>query len=140
VSGRLTQSEVNKTVDFCFNAFQDTTPEERQKVLDRLQQLNGNTDIPIETTEDIEKFSEDELRILKHIRARQMLRLEDSFNLNHFSEDVIDGYAPNIKRGKLGIVARDAVKGKGFEAPVVDLLAQVEPAEMTKEQEPIAAY
>ncbi|KIN07016.1 hypothetical protein OIDMADRAFT_36690 [Oidiodendron maius Zn] len=140
VSGRLTQNEVNKTVDFCLNAFQDTTPEERQKVLERLQQLNGNSDIPIEATEDIEKFSEDELRILKHIRARQMLRMEDTFNLNHFSEDSIEGYAPNIKRGSLGLVAREALNSKSkLEAPVVDLLAQVEADPVMKEKEIVEA-
>lgn len=140
VSGRLTQNEVNKTVDFCLNAFQDTTPEERQKVLERLQELNGNSDIPIEATEDIEKFSEDELRILKHIRARQMLRMEDTFNLNHFSEDAIEGYAPNIKRGSLGLVAREALNSKSkLEAPVVDLLAQVEADPVLKEKEIVEA-
>jgi flavine halogenase len=139
VSGRLTQSEVNKTVDFCLNAFQDTTAAERQKVLDKLQELNGNSDIPIEATEDIEKFTEEELRILKHIRARQMFRMEDTFNLNHFSEDAIEGYAPNIKRGSLGLVARDMLNSKSkLEAPVVDLLAQVEAEPIAKEQEPVA--
>jgi hypothetical protein len=141
VSGRLTQSEVNKTVDFCLNAFQDTTAEERQKVLDKLQELNGNSNIPIEATEDIEKFTEEELRILKHIRARQMFRMEDTFNLNHFSEDAIEGYAPNIKRGSLGLVARDMLNSKSkLEAPVVDLLAQVEADPIAKEQEPVAVY
>lgn len=141
MSGRLTQSEVNKTVDFCLNAFQDTTAEERQKVLDKLQELNGNSNIPIEATEDIEKFTEEELRILKHIRARQMFRMEDTFNLNHFSEDAIEGYAPNIKRGSLGLVARDMLNSKSkLEAPVVDLLAQVEADPIAKEQEPVAVY
>jgi hypothetical protein len=141
VSGRLTQSEVNKTVDFCLNAFQDTTAEERQKVLDKLQELNGNSNIPIEATEDIEKFTEEELRILKHIRARQMFRMEDTFNLNHFSEDAIEGYAPNIKRGSLGLVARDMLNSKSkLEAPIVDLLAQVEADPIAKEQEPVTVY
>ena len=141
MSGRLTQSEVNKTVDFCLNAFQDTTAEERQKVLDKLQELNGNSNIPIEATEDIEKFTEEELRILKHIRARQMFRMEDTFNLNHFSEDAIEGYAPNIKRGSLGLVARDMLNSKSkLEAPIVDLLAQVEADPIAKEQEPVTVY
>lgn len=142
VGGRLTQGEVNKTVDFCMNAFQDTTPEERAKVLARLQELNGNSSIPLEATEDIEKFTEDELRILKHIRARQMLRMEDTFNLSHFSEDAIDGYAPNIRQGSLGLVARDPANAKNkLEAPVVDLLASVQDDETMKpDAESVAAY
>lgn len=126
VGGRLTQGEVNKTVDFCMNAFQETTAEEREKVLARLQEINGTSEVPLEATEDIEKFTEDELRILKHIRARQMLRMEDTFSLNNFSQDAIDGYAPNIRQGSLGLVARDGDKAKNkLDAPIVDLLAPV---------------
>ncbi|KAH8804523.1 CrpH protein [Xylogone sp. PMI_703] len=130
VGGRLTQSEVVKTVDFCLNAFQDTTPEERQKVLDRLKTINGGTSYNVDNKEDLEKFDEDELRILNHIRARQMLRMEDTFNLNHFGSDAIAGYAPNLRTGKLGLVPKADVDSRSkLEAPVVDLLAMVDEPE-----------
>ncbi|KAH8588733.1 hypothetical protein B0O99DRAFT_524430 [Bisporella sp. PMI_857] len=148
VSGRLTQTDVTKTVDFCLNAFQEVTPEEREKVLAKIQQLNGNANVPVEATEDIEKFTEDELRILKHIRAKQMLRLEDQFNIDHFSEDAIDGYVPNLRRGTLGLVAKSDISSKSkLDAPIVDLLALVKD-EMNDEMKdgmktgakPVAAY
>ncbi|KAH8585315.1 hypothetical protein B0O99DRAFT_696640 [Bisporella sp. PMI_857] len=128
VSGGLTQTDVNKTVDFCLNAFQDTTPEERERVLAKVKELNGTNDIPVEATEDIEKFTEDELRILKHIRAKQMLRMEDTFSLNNFTKDAIDGYVPNIRTGSLGLVAKADIGAKSkLEAPIVDLLAPINP-------------
>ncbi len=53
---------------------------------------------------DPEGLSPEELRMLKTIRARQMLRTEDSMNLNNFGTDAIDGWAPLISRGTLSLV------------------------------------
>ena len=137
VGGGLTQKEVGKTVDFCLNAFRDTSPEERQKVLDKVQQVNDKTSGKPEAKEELEKLTEDELQILHHIRARQMLRMEDTFNLNHFGSDAIAGFAPNLKRGKLGLVPKSAPdEASKLEAPVVDLLAMVDEP-MAQETEPM---
>lgn len=134
MGGKLTHDEVVKTVDFCLNAFKETTPEERQKVLDKVAAINGTASINPDAKEELEKFTEDELKILNHIRAKQMLRMEDTFSLNHFGSDAIDGLAPNLRRGTLGLVAK-ATKDtlSKLEVPVVDLLVQVE------ESEPITA-
>lgn len=138
VGGGLTQNEVVKTVDFCLNAFKDTSPEERQKVLDKLQTINGTASIHPDSKEDLEKLTEDELKILNHIRARQMLRMEDTFNLNHFGEDAIEGFAPQLKRGKLGLVPKGPIDASSkLEAPIVDLLAQVEEEPLAV---PVEAY
>ncbi|MCJ1430339.1 hypothetical protein MMC29_008257 [Sticta canariensis] len=134
VGGKLTHDEVVKTLDFCLNAFKETSPEERQKVLDKVAALNGTASIGTDAKQDLEKLTEDELKILNHIRAKQMLRLEDTFSLDHFGSDAIDGLAPNLKRGSLGLVAK-ATKDtlSKLDVPVVDLLVQVE------ETEPVSA-
>lgn len=136
VGGKLTHDEVVKTLDFCLNAFKETSPEERQKVLDKVAAINGNGTAMVGAGEkqDLEKLTEDELKILNHIRAKQMLRMEDTFNLNHFGSDAIDGLAPNLKTGSLGLVAKSTKDTLSkLEVPVVDLLVQVE------ETEPISA-
>lgn len=134
VGGKLTHDEVVKTVDFCLNAFKETSPEERKKVLDKVAAINGTASIAPDAKQDLEKLTEDELKILNHIRAKQMLRMEDTFSLDHFGSDAIDGLAPNLKRGSLGLVAK-ATKDtlSKLQAPVIDLLVQVE------ETEPISA-
>lgn len=114
-----------KTVDFCLNAFKEVTPEERQKVLDKVKAMNGTTSV--DRKEDLERLTTAELEVLNNIRAKQMMRIEDTMNLNGFERDTIDGYAPNLKRGSLGLVRRDADEAvlEKLAAPVVDLLVQV---------------
>ena len=56
---------------------------------------------------DPEGLSDDELRILKTIRARQMLRSEDTMSIDNFSSDNINGWAPYLKRGSLTLVKSD---------------------------------
>lgn len=101
VGGKLTQGLISKSVEFCFHAFEDVSPERRQAVLDKLDRVKANPDV--ETKEDLEKLNEDELAILRTIRARQMMRTEDSMNIDSFSQDVIDGFVPRLIRGELGL-------------------------------------
>lgn len=49
-------------------------------------------------------LSAEENRVMDYIRARQLLRTEDSMHIDNFSTDVINGLAPNVKRGKLTLV------------------------------------
>ena len=79
--------------------------------------------------ECLEKLTDDEMQILNSIRAKQMLRMEDTFNLNHFGSDPIDGLAPQLKKGALGLVAKEMNPLSRLEVPVVDLLRQVEETE-----------
>ncbi len=126
VGGKLTQDEVVKTVDFCLLAFKDTSPEERQKVLDKVAAINGTVS---DDKANLEKLTEDELKILNHIRAKQMLRFEDTFNLNHFGSDAIDGLVPNLKRGSLGLVAQGKDTVSKLSTPILDIMEQVKDAE-----------
>ena len=56
-----------------------------------------------ETKEDLEKLNEDELRVLRTIRARQILSAEESVNIDGFSQGIIDGFAPQLVHGNLGL-------------------------------------
>ncbi|KAK3378643.1 hypothetical protein B0T24DRAFT_520866 [Lasiosphaeria ovina] len=102
VGGKLTQGRVSDTVAFCLNAYNDITPEARQAVLDKLERVRA-AGRQAETKEDLEQLDQDELHILRTIRARQMLRAEDSMNIDNFSADAINGFVPRLARGSLGL-------------------------------------
>ena len=132
VSGKLTYEKVAKAVDFGLHAYQATSSEAHHNFLEKVATINGNSSAIPEDKENLEKLTEklteDELKILNHIRAKQMLRFEDTINLDHFGSVAIDGLTPNLKRGNLTLVAQ----GKGrntaskLELPVFDLLEQGE--------------
>ncbi|KAF6235574.1 hypothetical protein HO173_006257 [Letharia columbiana] len=116
VTGKLSQEEINKTVDFCLNAFEYHAPEKHEAVLRRMEtaMLANNAEAPaaLSTAKteaqveekaivDPEGLSPDELRILKTIRARQMLRQEDTLSIDSFTSDAINGWLPLVHRGSL---------------------------------------
>lgn len=135
VSGKLTHEEVIKTVDFCLEAYKETSPEERKAVLDKVATITEGNKGVIDEKANLEKLTEDELKILNHIRAKQMLRFEDTLNLNHYGADAIDGLVPNLKTGKLSLVPEGNNRLSKLEVPTLDLLDQVK----DKEPEPIFA-
>ncbi|KAL5505034.1 hypothetical protein ACEPAH_7697 [Sanghuangporus vaninii] len=133
---RLSQDELNRTLDFCAHAFEPTLPEDRQSVLDKVSNIknissspadrldssstanisgaDGHTLTPTSTTKDTPALKDSfdtaltasEHRILAHIRARRMMRTEDTMNIASFSTDVIDGLGARLERGRLGLVRR----------------------------------
>ena len=92
---KLTQNEVNNTVDFCLHAFEYHDPE-KQKAMK--EEMAKGVEI------DPANLSEEELKILQSIRARQMLRSEDFLTTENFI-DAIDGLAPRLKTGDLTLVS-----------------------------------
>lgn len=139
VSGKLTHEEVVKTVDFCLHAFEATSPEERQKVLEKVAAINGASSTVPDDKANLEKLTEDELKILNHIRAKQMLRFEDTLNLNHFGSDAIAGLTPNLKRGSLGLVPQGKDTLSKLEVPILDLLDQVKEQVTEAKHKPMSA-
>ncbi|KAK4447398.1 tryptophan 2-halogenase [Podospora aff. communis PSN243] len=111
VDGKLTQGLVSKSLEFCFHAFENVTPDQRMAVLTKLESVKA--DPRTETKEDLEKLTEDELAILRTIRARQMMRTEDAMNIKNFLDDVVEGYVPRLVRGQLGLRKRDEDAGPG---------------------------
>lgn len=102
MGGKLTQGFVTKSVEFCLHAFDDIAPEDRQVVLAKLDSVKADAN-KAETTEDLRKLNEDELIMLRTIRARQALRTEDMMNIDNFSHEAVDGFSPRLIRGRLGL-------------------------------------
>lgn len=51
------------------------------------------------------KLTPEEQSILKTLQGRRMVRPEDSLNIDNFTLDSIDGLAPRLERGRLGLTA-----------------------------------
>lgn len=51
----------------------------------------------------------DELQILETLRSRRLVR-EDLFEMDSFTLDTVDGMAPNMVRGKLGLVKSEQAR------------------------------
>ena len=94
-------------------AFRPVTDEAtKQKVLQKLETARieqgdeaGSTAKPNEAAQKLEAtLTEDEIGILNTIRAREMLRIDDSLNTDNLAADVIDGRRINLVHGDLGLV------------------------------------
>ncbi|KAI4168591.1 MAG: hypothetical protein LQ343_006255 [Gyalolechia ehrenbergii] len=120
VGAKLSQQELTNTVDFCLSAFENHGTDKHEAVLQKIE--SGAVDAGVEASPtptpeeaakearvqkkaevDPEGLSPDELRIIKTIRARQMLRTEDTMNIENFATDAINGFAPVMERGKLSL-------------------------------------
>ena len=123
MSGKLSQEEVSNTVEFCLNAFEHHAPEKQAAVMKKMETAMlasnaSNVEAPanVSTTQnqteaaieekaavDPEGLSPEELKILNTIRARQMLRREDTLSIDNFTNDAINGYVPQLVRGSLSL-------------------------------------
>ncbi|KAH8900523.1 FAD/NAD(P)-binding domain-containing protein [Thozetella sp. PMI_491] len=96
-SKKLTQDELNKTLEFCANAFEPNFSEEDRAVAE--EKIRSNPDVTSYFTD----LSPEQTNAVQHIRARKMLRTADNITNASFEIDAIDGYVPNLKRGSLGL-------------------------------------
>ncbi|KAL8723148.1 MAG: hypothetical protein Q9225_000489 [Loekoesia sp. 1 TL-2023] len=136
ISGKLSQEEVCKTVDFCFQAFKPVDEAEKHRVLQKLETVSleqddkaGDAAKPKKTAQMLEaNLTEDETRILNAIRARQMLKAEDTMDIQHLAADVIDGRRINLERGALGLVKPSVAETKKEQVDVMALLIGEEKA------------
>ncbi len=142
LNGKLSQAEISKTVDFCFHAFRPVDEGEKRAVLQKLETLSleqddsaGNATKPKQTVEMLEaNLTEDETRILNTIRGRQMLRSEDTMNIENLAADVINGRRINLERGSLGLVEPSAADKKKDTVDILALMVGEErPAEVKME-------
>ncbi|PNP59076.1 hypothetical protein THARTR1_01324 [Trichoderma harzianum] len=112
--GKLTQAEISKTVEFCFKAFAHVSFEEKEALVKKLKELGLDGDAYDESNrkalDELEKkLTPEEQSILKTLKGRRMVRPEDSLNIDNFTLDSIDGLAPRLEHGKLGLtVAKKA--------------------------------
>ncbi|KAL2864295.1 uncharacterized protein BJX67DRAFT_373998 [Aspergillus lucknowensis] len=107
-TGKLSKSEISKVLEFCFRAFTYVPPEQKDALFEKLKKLgieSGQNDATAaKALDNIQKhLTVDELQVLETLRSRRMIR-EDPFEMDSFTLDTIDGLAPNLVRGKLGVV------------------------------------
>ena len=98
VDAKLTQDEVTKTMDFCLNAFQETSPQEGEAVLKKLEEIERKQEKGAKF-----ELTDQEQAALKTVRARQMLRKDDILHIDNFTADPLDGFVPVVQRGSLGL-------------------------------------
>jgi hypothetical protein len=115
-TGKLSQNEVATTVEFCFKAFSHVTPEQKEAVVNKLKSLGvteetgDNDEAIVKALGEIEKsLTPEEAQVLDILRSRRMIR-EDGFNMDSFTLDAIDGLAPRMERGNLGLAKAVAAK------------------------------
>lgn len=99
MSNKLSQEELDRTLEFCSNAFTPVKPEDRNSALDKI-----GSDMSANGSEFKVDLSPQEQKVVNHIRARQMMRTEDTINLNSFGTDSINGLVPNLQKGALGLI------------------------------------
>ena len=123
VKGKLTQAEISKTVEFCFRAFAHVSFEEKEALVTKLKQLGLDGDVNDETNKQSleeleEKLTPEERQILTTLKGRRMVRPEDSLSIENFTLDSIDGLAPRLERGELGLkpAKKAEIKLTGYDA------------------------
>lgn len=104
----MTQAEISKTLEFCSRAFIHVPFEEKEALINKLKEfgLDGDAydeDISKALHEFEKKLTAEEQTILTTLKGRRMVRPEDSLNIDNFTLDTIDGFAPRLERGKLGL-------------------------------------
>ncbi|KAK8134770.1 tryptophan halogenase domain-containing protein [Apiospora sp. TS-2023a] len=110
VKGSLTQAEISKTLEFCFKAFAHVSFEDKEALVQKLKTLGLDGDAYDASNRQAlaeleKKLTPEEQAILQTLKGRRMVRSEDSLNIDNFTLDSIDGLAPRLERGKLGLVA-----------------------------------
>lgn len=113
-AGNVSQLEISKILQFCFKAFTYVPPEKKDALFDKLRKLDSKAlqddAKQVQTLDSIEKhLTADELQILEILRSRRMIR-EDPFEMDSFTLDTIDGMAPKLVRGSLGLVNYEQAK------------------------------
>jgi hypothetical protein len=115
----LTESEISETINFCCRAFIPVPLEKKEAVLRKMEDLGlNNEDIDPKAKAALEaSMSPQELHIMNTVRAREMLRSEDTINIDTFSCDTIGGLTVNLQQGQLGLV-----KSSGQKTEKIDVL------------------
>lgn len=113
-TGKISHSEISKALEFCFRAFTYVPPEKKDALFEKLKNLgvgSGQKDArEAKILDGLEQhLTTDELQVLEILRSRRMIR-EDPFEMDSFTLDTIDGMAPNLVRGKLGLVKSNQAK------------------------------
>ncbi|RMZ75371.1 hypothetical protein DV737_g5306, partial [Chaetothyriales sp. CBS 132003] len=129
-NAKLTQEELCNTIDFCLNAFKHNAPEDVETVMKKIaankegaeEQLQQGIDTTAKALLDSEGLTEQELQVVKGIMAKKMLQRGNLINVDSFGTDLVDGYAPRLKRGELGLRKPQDSASESV-APTADMFA-----------------
>ncbi|KAJ3570902.1 hypothetical protein NP233_g4097 [Leucocoprinus birnbaumii] len=124
MGARLSESELQKSLDFCVKLFDPTTPEdhERASFMNGLSRELLDVSTPViapevlEKTLDVEYFGQScdedsgsdtekaiETKMVLHkVNARRVIHSE--YAINNMELENLDGYAVRLERGKLGLM------------------------------------
>lgn len=119
----ISHAELEKTIDFCAAGFDSVDQADRAAIIQKVASstpdgtdaANASTsDDKVHTMAKLEEMkgsmSPEEKRAVDFIRARQVMRADDANNINTFTTDVIDGWTPNLERGKLTLLRAGPTK------------------------------
>lgn len=103
---RLTENELQKTMDFCKHIFSPTDPEMHEAVGARVDPSLFSPEGPVMTPEDLDRVldptDEDARAVLQEVNARKPVHIMYNATGNFDVEDV-NGWKVTVKRGNLGL-------------------------------------
>jgi flavine halogenase len=97
-TGKLTQEELSRTVEFAVQSYNKLSPEEEMRAIELMSQMNHR-----KLGKAMPPLSDDDQRIISTFSARKMLQCEATINLNHFASSSLNGFAPRLERGAVGL-------------------------------------
>ena len=111
----MSAEELSETIDFCAKGWTNVQPEQRAAVLQKVAssispkpKATAVREAPNDQTQKVKdlrgSLDPEDKRALDYIRARQIMRTEDSMHIGNFSTDVIDGLTPHLERGNLTLL------------------------------------
>jgi hypothetical protein len=120
---RLSETELQKSLDFCANVFTPVTPEQEQRDAERariskellektetvtpslledaMKVQNGTVQQDGEMAAPAEAVAADQTEGIPKSDARHVMR--DEFTMNSFESETLNGYAVRLAKGKLGL-------------------------------------
>lgn len=100
-------------LEFCFRAFVYVPPEKKDALFEKLKKLGVGTQGDTATAKELEDIKKhltpEESQVVEILQSRRMIR-EDPFDIDSFTLDAIDGLAPNLENGNLGLVKAKTAK------------------------------
>ncbi|KIY50298.1 FAD/NAD(P)-binding domain-containing protein [Fistulina hepatica ATCC 64428] len=97
VGARLSEDEIQKSLDFCINLFNPTSPEQH----DREEKAMADKRLLAANAPD----KEERTMVLKKLNARRVVHAE--YNINNLEVESIEGLAVRLVKGKLGLTRVD---------------------------------
>lgn len=126
MGARLSETELQKSLDFCVNLFNPTSPDQHERLSKRGDITKELLDVASPVVDptsfenilhvecydqsgdsngnssDTEKTAAETRMVLNKINARRVVHPE--YAINNLEQEPLDGYVVKLERGKLGLV------------------------------------